>query len=142
MQEAQQYYIHILQHKEFRYLLQNLFLLKFLHLLFHYKRTMSTGADGSLQFLQLLQFQKTAVLSGQSNFGTIGDPILLPSQSIPSIVIYLISVRIDSAKFLLKTTPLSIKEIGFQCGFSSESSFNTTFKKRCGISPGQYRNEK
>lgn len=53
---------------------------------------------------------------------------------------YIISVRIDSAKFLLKTTTLSIKEIGFRCGFSSESSFNTTFRKKCGYSPGQYRN--
>lgn len=52
---------------------------------------------------------------------------------------YIISVRIDAAKYLLKNTSLSIKEIGYRCGFSSESSFNTTFRKRCGHSPGQYR---
>lgn len=52
---------------------------------------------------------------------------------------YIISVRIDSAKFLLKTSELSIKEIGFRCGFSSESSFSTTFRKKCGCTPGQYR---
>lgn len=52
---------------------------------------------------------------------------------------YLIEVRINSAKFLLKNTNMSMKEIGFACGFTSESSFNATFKKKVGVSPGRYR---
>lgn len=54
---------------------------------------------------------------------------------------YLLSVRIDSARFLLKSTSMSVKEIGFACGFSSESSFNSTFRKRTGVTPGRYREE-
>lgn len=52
---------------------------------------------------------------------------------------YLITMRINSAKFLLKTTALPVKEIGFSCGFTSESSFCTTFRKREGKTPGEYR---
>lgn len=54
---------------------------------------------------------------------------------------YLLSVRIDSARFLLRSTAMSVKEIGFACGFSSESSFNSTFRKRTGVTPGRYREE-
>ena len=54
---------------------------------------------------------------------------------------YLLSVRIDSARFLLKSTSMSVKEIGFACGFSSESSFSAAFHKRAGLTPGQYRGE-
>lgn len=52
---------------------------------------------------------------------------------------YLISTRISAAKFLLKSTSFSIKEIGFQCGFSSVNSFCTAFKKWEGQTPGTYR---
>ena len=55
---------------------------------------------------------------------------------------YLLSVRMDSARFLLKSTSMSIKEIGFSCGFSSESSFNAAFRKRIGQTPGQYRGDR
>lgn len=52
---------------------------------------------------------------------------------------YIIATRLNSAKFLLKTTGLSIKEIGFSSGFASESSFCTSFKKREHITPSEYR---
>lgn len=52
---------------------------------------------------------------------------------------YLIATRISSAKFLLKSTDLSIKEVGFNCGFTSESSFCTTFRKWEHITPSEYR---
>lgn len=53
---------------------------------------------------------------------------------------YLIATRIGAAKFLLKTTDVPIKEIGFSCGFFSESSFCTTFRKWEHITPSEYRN--
>lgn len=52
---------------------------------------------------------------------------------------YLISTRISAAKFLLKSTSFSIKEIGMQCGFSNVSSFCSTFKKWEKQTPGDYR---
>lgn len=53
---------------------------------------------------------------------------------------YLIATRLNAAKFLLKTTSVPVKEIGFSCGFSSESSFCTTFRKWEHVTPGEYRN--
>lgn len=52
---------------------------------------------------------------------------------------YLIATRINSAKFLLKSTDVPIKEIAFNCGFSSESSFCSTFKKWEKVTPSEYR---
>ncbi len=52
---------------------------------------------------------------------------------------YIIITRINSAKFYLKSTPLPVKEICFNCGFSSESSFCTCFKKVVGMTPSEFR---
>ncbi|MDO5292045.1 MAG: AraC family transcriptional regulator [bacterium] len=52
---------------------------------------------------------------------------------------YLIATRINCAKFLLKTTSLSIKEIAYHSGFSDESNFCTTFKKWEKMTPSEYR---
>lgn len=55
---------------------------------------------------------------------------------------YIIHSRINIAKFYLKSSSYSIKEICFNSGFPTESSFCTTFKKICGMTPGEYRAEK
>lgn len=52
---------------------------------------------------------------------------------------YVLSSRINSAKFYLKTTRLSIEEIGLSLGFPTSSAFCTAFRKRIGISPLKYR---
>ena len=52
---------------------------------------------------------------------------------------FLIVTRIDRAKILLKLSLLSVKEIGFSCGFRSEVSFVTTFKKKTGLTPTEFR---
>ena len=52
---------------------------------------------------------------------------------------YIISTRINAAKFYLKSSRYPIKEICFSCGFTSESNFCTSFKKVVGITPSDYR---
>ncbi len=52
---------------------------------------------------------------------------------------YLIAIRINAAKFFLKNTTASIKEICFNTGFGNESSFCTTFKKWTNSTPSEYR---
>lgn len=52
---------------------------------------------------------------------------------------YIINIRISTAKYLLTTTGLSVKEICFMTGFSSESTFCTVFKKHTGLAPAEYR---
>ena len=54
---------------------------------------------------------------------------------------YIINTRINTAKYLLKNTALPIKEICFQCGFSSESVFCNCFKQRLKMTPIQYRKQ-
>lgn len=53
---------------------------------------------------------------------------------------YVLTVRIDAAKTLLKTTGLSIKEITYAAGFHSEAHFVSTFKKRTLMTPTAFRN--
>ncbi len=52
---------------------------------------------------------------------------------------YLLDQRIIRAKTLLCTTSLPITEISTTTGFSSPSHLATTFKKRVGVTPNQYR---
>ncbi len=52
---------------------------------------------------------------------------------------YIIKTRVNSAKMLLKSTKLSLREIAYQCGFSNESRFSNTFKKIAGMTPGNFR---
>lgn len=53
---------------------------------------------------------------------------------------YLLEIRLESAKFYLRTSDKSIKDIAFTCGFQSENHFCIAFKKQAGITPTCYRN--
>ena len=52
---------------------------------------------------------------------------------------YLVNLRMASARYLLKYTTLSVKEICFNTGFASESVFCNAFRKQHQLSPQQYR---
>lgn len=52
---------------------------------------------------------------------------------------YILTSRINHAKYLLLTSQLSVKDICFRLGFSSESAFCTAFKKKTSQSPGVFR---
>ncbi|MFA9396713.1 MAG: AraC family transcriptional regulator [Clostridiaceae bacterium] len=53
---------------------------------------------------------------------------------------YILSARINYAKFLLKNSNTPVKEICFITGFSNESSFCTCFKNWVNMTPNEYRN--
>lgn len=53
---------------------------------------------------------------------------------------YLVNTRIATAKYLLKTSQLPVKEICFSSGFSGENIFCSAFKRHLGMTPLQYRN--
>ncbi len=52
---------------------------------------------------------------------------------------YIVKTRINKAKIMLKSTDMSIKEIAFSCGFSTESSFSNCFRKNTNITAVEFR---
>lgn len=54
---------------------------------------------------------------------------------------YLLDLKIEKAKKMLRMNDYSITEISMLCGFSSHSHFTSTFKKKTGMSPTKYRQE-
>lgn len=52
---------------------------------------------------------------------------------------YLINTRMATARYLLKNSGLSVKDICFACGYASESVFCTAFKQNQGVTPARYR---
>lgn len=52
---------------------------------------------------------------------------------------YLASLRMDKARHLLRTSPLSIAEISAQVGYSDPNYFSRAFSKTYGMSPTEFR---
>lgn len=52
---------------------------------------------------------------------------------------FLISARMEKAKYLLRYTDLKITEIAALCGFSDIYLFSKQFKHKTGFSPSLYR---
>ncbi len=52
---------------------------------------------------------------------------------------YLLGIRIQRAKELLKQDQLSTGEVAGRCGFISQSHFSTAFKQIMGLSPSEYK---
>jgi AraC family transcriptional regulator len=52
---------------------------------------------------------------------------------------YLIQLRVERAKHLLKNTKLTINEIADECGFASPSHLARHLRKDTGLSPKQFR---
>lgn len=52
---------------------------------------------------------------------------------------YLLEIKIENAKEMLRIQELSITDIGLACGFTSPSNFSSVFKKITGASPSNYR---
>lgn len=52
---------------------------------------------------------------------------------------YLLNLRIENAKLLLKNSNLSLINIALELGFENQSYFSNVFKKATGMTPKQYR---
>ena len=55
---------------------------------------------------------------------------------------YILNVRLQNAKFLLTNENLSISEIAFKVGFSSQGYFSTVFKSKFGFTPSEFKAKK
>ena len=54
---------------------------------------------------------------------------------------YLLSRRIERARYLLRTTDMQVAEVCLAVGFKGVGSFTTTFRRHVGVSPTEYRRE-
>ena len=54
---------------------------------------------------------------------------------------YILQQRMELAKQLLKQQELPISEIAMRCGFASQSSFTTAFRKYFDVTPKTYRQQ-
>ena len=52
---------------------------------------------------------------------------------------FVLALRIDRAKALIRRGKLSIAEVATACGFSDQSHFSTSFSRRVGVAPSRYR---
>jgi AraC-like DNA-binding protein len=52
---------------------------------------------------------------------------------------YLLTRRLERARYLLRTTDRSVAEICLDVGFASVGSFTTTFRRHVGVTPTNYR---
>jgi signal transduction histidine kinase/AraC-like DNA-binding protein len=54
---------------------------------------------------------------------------------------YIITTRLQKAKYYLQHEELSIAEVAFKTGFSSPAYFSTVFKSKLGVSPASFKKE-
>ncbi len=52
---------------------------------------------------------------------------------------YILSVRLQKAKYLLNESDMSISEIAYKVGFSSSAYFSTVFKSKFNVTPSEFR---
>lgn len=55
---------------------------------------------------------------------------------------YILSVRIQKAKYLLQDESYSISEIAYQVGFTSQGYFSTVFKSKVEVTPSEFREKR
>ncbi|MNI91371.1 HTH-type transcriptional regulator YesS [compost metagenome] len=56
-----------------------------------------------------------------------------------TFVAYLLHIRMEAAKELLRTTDLKAFEIAEKVGYQEPNYFSFSFKKHVGVSPKEYR---
>ena len=52
---------------------------------------------------------------------------------------YLLTRRIERARYLLRTTDMQVADVSLEVGWGSVGSFTTTFRRHVGVSPTEYR---
>ncbi|CAN7445301.1 helix-turn-helix transcriptional regulator [Paenibacillus sp. LjRoot56] len=57
-----------------------------------------------------------------------------------SLIEYVTKIRLDRAKFLLKSTKLPVKQLAKDCGFTDSFYFSQIFSRDTGMNPRDYRN--
>lgn len=82
-----------------------------------------------------------SVLAEEFHFSTQYISQLFKSEIGVNFLAYLTNIRMEKAKKLLLSTPLSIADVSEQSGYSDYRVFTKVFKKSEGVTPSQFRRE-
>jgi AraC-like DNA-binding protein len=89
---------------------------------------------------------------GHTGYGESGDDVLCAALSSMTMLIinaievsyatrvdYQIDEKMRAAKTILRRSNLTVAEIAERLGYCDQHYFSNQFKKKCGISPSEYR---
>lgn len=79
-------------------------------------------------------------IANHVNLSTFYFSHLFKEETSYSPIEYVITMRINTAKLLLKTTNMLISEIATEVGYNSNVTFINAFKERVGMPPTKFRN--
>ena len=98
---------------------------------------------GITRYLQehLAEEISLSVLADQFHLSAQYISQLFKSEIGVNFLAYLTSIRMEQAKKLLLTTPLSIAEVSERSGYADYRVFTKVFKKTEGVTPSQYRRD-
>lgn len=97
--------------------------------------------EGMIQFMEQHFGQKMTIteLSKQSNMSESHFMRIFKRETGLSPMDYLIRIRIEKAKKLLRIGKKNMTEVSQLCGFGSPSHFSSSFAKHTGVSPTEYQ---
>ncbi len=81
-------------------------------------------------------------LASQANYSVYHFHRIMRAHLGESLGSYIVRVRLETAAHLLRHCNIPINEVALRVGYDAPSSFNKAFKKRFGISPLKYKEDK
>ncbi len=117
------------------------------------KNTEPPTEEINFELLKLKKYmhEKKPFLNPSLTIQDISNDIEIPTRDLSLLINHKLgqhffdfinSYRVENAMVILKDNTknkMTILEILYEVGFNSKSSFNTAFKKHCGITPTEYR---
>lgn len=113
------------------------------HITIEYKPTPERSKTGD-DMDAILDYIHANYADSELNLSKIAKSVGMPERNISKLIseryfcnfrTYINNIRIAEAVRLLKSTSLSVSEVGYKVGFNDPSSFSKTFKKITGKSP-------
>ena len=97
--------------------------------------------EATLQYLRDNYFEDLPlpVVARKAGFSVPAFTRVFKQATGTSYLAYLRSIRIEHAKKLLTSTPMTVEQIAQACGFHSQHHLIRSFKKVAGETPGAYR---
>ncbi len=81
-------------------------------------------------------------LARVGNYSTYHFHRIMRAYLTESLGAYIVRVRLETAAGLLQFSSMQVADIALKVGYGNTSSFNKAFKKRFGISPNEYRQDR